>query len=58
MTKLEILKQLSDAGVMTTYEKHPAWKKAFEFYWKETGDYNLVMGCGTCYRKLLEWLKK
>ncbi len=58
MTKLEILKEIGDAGVTNTYEKHPAWKKAFELYWKETGDYNLTMGCSACYKKVIEWLRK
>ena len=58
MTKLEILKELSDQGLLSSYQKHPTWKKAFELYWQQTGDTDARMGCSTCYKKVLEWLRK
>lgn len=56
--KKEILKELGDAGLLQTYEKHPIWKRAFELYWQQTGDTEAKMGCSTCYKKVLEWLRK
>lgn len=56
--KAEVLKMLTEAGDLHRKDKTPAWKAAFEFYWAETGDHNLKMGCGSCYEHLLKWLKR
>lgn len=56
--KAELLHNIQIAGLANVYEKRPEWKAAFEYYWQQTGDYNLKMGCTHCYVKILEWLKK
>lgn len=56
--KAQLLRDINLAGLHNTYEKRPEWMAAFEYYWKQTGDYNLKPGCTSCYKKILEWLKK
>ena len=34
------------------------WVQAFEMYKAETRDYEVSIKCGSCFRKVGEWLKK
>jgi hypothetical protein len=55
--KSELLKKLADAGEMSNFKPSSTWLEAFEAYKKATGDHHIGMKCGSCYRKVLAWLK-
>jgi hypothetical protein len=55
--KAELLKKLAESGQIGNFKPSPEWTEAFEAYKKETGDNHLGMKCGSCYRKVLAWLK-
>jgi hypothetical protein len=55
--KSEILKKLSDNNAMSS-KGHPVWIEAFEAYTQATGDREVSLKCGSCYRKVLSWLNK
>ncbi len=55
--KSELLKKISDAGGIGN-KNNPAWLEAFEAYTKATGDKEVSLKCGSCYRKVLGWLNK
>lgn len=56
--RLELLKQLTEQGQISTFKNSPLWQQAFEEYKKETGDYQVSVKCGSCFRKVLAWLKR
>jgi hypothetical protein len=56
--KAELLKKLSDNGVLGTFKEHPVWVEAFDAYKNSTGDTQVGYKCGSCYRKVLAWLRK
>ncbi len=58
MDKSTLLNAIVSKGLENTFSKTPEWVSAFEAYKKETKDYQVDPGCGTCYRKVLNWLKK
>lgn len=55
--KAEILKKLSETSQISNFRNSPEWLEAFEAYKKATGDLHVGMKCGSCYRKVLKWLK-
>ena len=58
-SKGEILNQLYVQGKTTNGNKNDLiWQEAFDLYKKQTGDVDVNMECGGCYRKILEWLRK
>lgn len=56
--KAEILKKLSETGQINVFKHSKEWGEAFEAYKKETGDLHIGTKCGSCYRKVLQWLKR
>lgn len=56
--KAELLHKLQVSGLLTTFKNHPVWVEAFEAYRNETGDSTANIRCGSCYRKVLRWLKQ
>lgn len=56
--KAELLHKLQVSGLLTTFKNHPVWVEAFEAYRNETGDNQVNIKCGSCYRKVLKWLKQ
>ena len=56
--KAELLKRLHDSGQVNTFKPSPIWQEAFDKYKEETKDFQVSVKCGSCYRKVLAWLKK
>ena len=56
--KGEILKKLGEKHLLSHFKPAPEWVEAFNEYKKATGDEKIGMKCGSCYRKVLEWLKR
>ena len=55
--KDEILKKITSKGLLSNFKPEPEWVEAFNEYKKQTGDEQIGMKCGSCYRKVLKWLK-
>jgi len=58
MDKANLLHAIESKGQINTFGRTPEWVAAFEAYKKETKDYQVDPGCGTCYKKVLTWLRK
>jgi hypothetical protein len=55
--KAEILKKLTETGQISNFKPSPEWTEAFDAYKKATGDLHIGMKCGSCYRRVIAWLK-
>lgn len=56
MDKKQLLKDLESAGLVNNFCQRSEWARAFDAYARETGR-KLGMGCTTCYREVLQWLR-
>jgi hypothetical protein len=56
--KAEILHRLTISGYLSNFKQSPEWVEAFDAYKKDTGDNQVGFKCGSCYRKVLAWLKR
>jgi hypothetical protein len=57
MDKKQLLKDLEAADLLNNFCQRSEWARAFEAHARETGR-RLTMTCSTCYREVLEWLRK
>jgi hypothetical protein len=58
MTKQEILQELTANGNVNRFSRTPSWEKAFDAYNLANPKDKRRLGCGSCYRDVLAWLKK
>ena len=60
MTREELKLALQVAGIYhPPYKKDdPLWIEAIEEYKKATGDYQVSLSCGSCYKKIKDWLER
>lgn len=56
MSKAEILAELEKTGQDKVFRRTNNWEKAFDLHNKTTGRHK-NMGCGSCYREVLAWLR-
>jgi hypothetical protein len=55
MTKEEVKNRLIESGLINRFKNHPLWVQAFNLY-NSHKDANLKPTCGTCFKKVKEWL--
>jgi hypothetical protein len=55
--KAELLEKLRLKGLLGNFKPEPEWVEAFNEYKKATGDKEVGHKCGSCYRKVLKWLR-
>lgn len=56
MDKKEIYRQLEAAGQLNNFSRSDLWRHAFDAY--NAANYQKKsMGCTSCYRQVLEWLR-
>ena len=59
MTRTELRDKMLQSGDIHRPDKfNPFWVQAFELYKLETKDYEVSPKCGSCFRKVGEWLRK
>lgn len=57
MSKEVIKNKLIETGLINRFKNHVLWVQAFNLYNAEKGA-NLKPTCGTCFKKVKEWLIK
>lgn len=58
MEKAQILAELTANGQVSSFRSTPSWQKAFDAYNAAHPSNRKRMGCGSCYRDVLAWLKQ
>jgi len=58
MTREELRDKMLVSGELERFNKSDNWAKAVELYKNMTGDKEVSLGCGTCYKKIKVWLLK
>lgn len=58
MTREELRDTMLVSGELANLKKTPNWILAFELYKQSTGDKEVSTGCGSCFRKVKNWLIK
>lgn len=56
MSKAEALQAVTNEGSIGKFGRSPAWEKAFEAY-NAANNEKLRPSCGSCFRKVLRWMK-
>jgi len=55
MTKEEVKQKLIDTGLINRFRNDHTWIQAFNLY-NSTKGANLKPSCGTCFKKVKEWI--
>jgi hypothetical protein len=55
MTKEEVKKRLIESGLINRFKQAPLWNMAFNLYNSTKGE-SLKPTCGTCFKKVKEWI--
>lgn len=60
MTEREQLreKMLISGDLAKPNKNSQLWVQAFDLYKAQTGDYEVSMGCGSCFQKVKRWLEQ
>lgn len=58
MDKKTILNELTQNGNITSLRRSPTWEKAFDLHNSQNPNNKLKLGCGSCFRQVLAWLKQ
>ena len=57
--KQKLKERMLSSGSLERPSAHDKlWQEAFDLYKKKTGDYEVSLQCGGCFRKVTQWLKK
>lgn len=58
MSRSELRDIMLLSGELARLKKTPNWEIAFELYKSETGDKQVSTECGTCFKKIKNWLSR
>lgn len=58
MSRTELRDMMTVSGELVRFKKTPNWNMAFELYQQETGDKQVSADCGTCFKKVKNWLTR
>lgn len=58
MTREELRDIMLVSGELERFKRTPNWEKAFEMYILDTGDKQVSPQCGTCFKKVKNWLTR
>lgn len=59
MTRQELRDKMLQSGEINHPDRfNQNWNAAFEMYKNETKDFTVSVKCGSCFKKVAQWLRK